>query len=72
MPHFHIAQSWGLDYDEIERRAAEGNGPRHGPPLLAQARGETVPGQPMCSGRISQRPVTISADRHTSDLVVRP
>ena len=39
MPHFHIAQSWGLDYDEIERRAAEGNGPRHGPPLLAAGSG---------------------------------
>ncbi len=53
MPHFHIAQSWGLDYDEIERRAAEGNGPRHGPPLLARRLGAKLYQANQCAPAVS-------------------
>ena len=73
MPDFHIAQSWGNDFDDIERRAAEGNGPRYSVPLLVRRLGAKLHQANRCAlGRFFQRPVTVSADRHTSDLVVRP
>jgi glycosyltransferase involved in cell wall biosynthesis len=39
MPEFHIAMTWAKDYDEIDRLAALGQGPRHAVPALVHRLG---------------------------------
>ena len=39
MPNFHIAMSIEKDFDDIERRAAQGQGPRHALPVLTRRLG---------------------------------
>jgi len=53
MPHFHIAQSWGNDFDDIERRAAEGNGPRYGVPLMVRRLGAKLYQAVQCAPAVS-------------------
>jgi glycosyltransferase involved in cell wall biosynthesis len=42
MASFHLLQSNAIDYDAIERRAAEGEGPRYGIPMLARRLAATL------------------------------
>ena len=53
MPHFHIVQSWKNDYDDIERRAAEGNGPRYGVPLMVRRLGAKLHQAIQCAPAVS-------------------
>ncbi len=42
MASFHLLQSHAIDYDAMERRAAEGEGPRYGIPILARRLAATL------------------------------
>jgi glycosyltransferase involved in cell wall biosynthesis len=42
MPHYHIAMAHAKDFDETERRAAEGLGPRYAVPPMVRRLGATL------------------------------
>jgi len=66
MPRYHIAMTNARDFDEIERRAAEGNGPRYGVPLLVRRLGAKL-------HQASQRAPAVSfSDRLRSRLIGIP
>jgi len=53
MPRYHIAMTNARDFDEIERRAAEGNGPRYGVPLLVRRLGAKLHQASQCAPAVS-------------------
>ncbi len=66
MPNFHVVMNWATDLDAIERRAAEGQAPRHSLPILARRLGGTL------HQAMRNPPPPSLADRARSKLIGMP